>query len=728
MAHVKDSISFLHLARERYTYALSCDAVDRKEAADDVLFVAGQQWTDAARESRRVADRPCLTENKLGIYTAKVVNDGRQSKPSIRLTPLDGGTTATAEMLQGRVRHIEYETDSDIAYDQAREHQVTSGRGFVRVTTRYKDRSFEQELRIEPIANQFSVLFDPDAREYDRSDAEYCFVLTNYSKGNFERKFGADTEVVRQSFYTDTENPAPQWIGSGVGGDNVQVAEYWLKEYTKRTLCLLNDGKTAFLDEVPEGAQIMDRRPVDDPKVCQYIIDGVEVHDKTPWLGSTIPIVPFWGKEMMVEGTRRTYSLIRFAKDPQRLVNLYVSNIAEQIAQMPKAPYIAAEGQLANHEDEWESINLSPIPVVQYRPVVITVNGVQAAVPPPRRETNEPPIQALTVGLNQAIDAIKAAMGIFDASLGAQGNETSGIAIQRRKQQADNANFHFHDNEARSRKRIGRILLEMIPQLDRGEKTVQVRAEDGKTKAVRINTPQPYRDDQTGEVVHHQIDQGAEYSVAIATGPSFSSAREEAFDTYSQIAQADKNFMAVAGDVLFRNMDAPGANEIADRYEQAVIPPQLRPKKPGQQQIPPEVQQKMQVYAQTIEQLTQTVHSQAQAIEQKSAEIEGKKWMVALQEQTKLTILEAQLNAQNSQALLKAEVARIGEQLGHFKDAVMQDAAHEHEQALQQQDHQHQADQQASAQANQQGMQASDQQAAADQAAAEPAEPTAGAD
>ena len=728
MAHVKDPISFLHLARERYTYALSCDAVDRKEAADDVLFVAGQQWTDAARESRRVADRPCLTENKLGIYTAKVVNDGRQSKPSIRLTPLDGGTTATAEMLQGRVRHIEYETDSDIAYDQAREHQVTSGRGFVRVTTRYKDRSFEQELRIEPIANQFSVLFDPDAREYDRSDAEYCFVLTNYSKGNFERKFGADTEVVRQSFYTDTENPAPQWIGSGVGGDNVQVAEYWLKEYTKRTLCLLNDGRTAFLDEVPEGAQIMDRRPVDDPKVCQYIIDGVEVHDKTPWLGSTIPIVPFWGKEMMVEGTRRTYSLIRFAKDPQRLVNLYVSNIAEQIAQMPKAPYIAAEGQLANHEDEWESINLSPIPVVQYRPVVITVNGVQAAVPPPRRETNEPPIQALTVGLNQAIDAIKAAMGIFDASLGAQGNETSGIAIQRRKQQADNANFHFHDNEARSRKRIGRILLELIPQLDRGEKTVQVRAEDGKTKAVRINTPQPYRDDQTGEVVHHQIDQGAEYSVAIATGPSFSSAREEAFDTYSQIAQADKNFMAVAGDVLFRNMDAPGANEIADRYAEAVIPPALRPKKPGPQQVSPEIQQKLAQYGAVVEAQTATIHKLSEQIEQKSAENETKKWIASLQEQTKLVIAESTLNAQNAQYLLKAEVARISEQMGHQKDAILQDAAHAHEAGMQAADHQHQADQQASAQANQQGMQASDQQAAADQAAAEPADPTAGAD
>ncbi len=721
---VTDVTEFMRLARERYTYALAVDKIDRDEAAEDVRFVAGDQWHEEARKAREAADRPVLTENRLGIYTAQVVNDGRQSKPAIRLTPMDGGTKETAEMLQGRIRHIEYETDADIAYDQAREHQVTSGRGFIRVTTRYKKKSRQQELRIEPISNQFSVLWDPDAREYDKSDAEWWFVLTVKSKDKFKRDHGA-SEIVANNFYTDIENPAPEWVGVGANGGSVQVAEYWLKEHKQRECCQLATGATAWADELNEADQafVTDRWQEDDVAVRQYIIDGVEIHDETKWIGSTIPIIPLWGKELTVEGKRRTYSLVRFAKDPQRLVNLYVSNIAEQIAQMPKNPYLAAEGQTTNHEEEWENINNTPTPVVHYRPVVVTVNGQQVMVPMPHRETNEPPIQALTVGLNQAIDAMKAAMGIFDASLGNRGNETSGIAIQRRAKEADNANFHFHDNEARSRKALGRVLLELIPIVDAGEKTVMTRSEDGKTKPVKVNTPLPYRDEESGEMVHHQLSQG-EYAPAVSTGPSFTSQRQEAFDTYSQIANSDKNFMGVAGDILFRNLDAPGSDQIADRYEQGVIPPQLRPQKPGQQQpqIPPQVQAQLQGYAQMVDQLTNTVHQQAQVIEQKTIDSQTKKWIASLGAQVELTKLQATLNSKGAETMLQAEMAKIGDQLAASQAAFLQRTQQDHEAGLASADRQHQQTMQAGDQQHQVAMAQQSQDAL--QAAVQPTNST----
>jgi hypothetical protein len=200
------------------------------------------------------------------------------------------------------------------------------------------------------------------------------------------------------------------------------------------------------------------------------------------------------------------------------------------------------------------------------------------------------------------------------------------------------------------------------------------------------------------------LDQG-DYSVAISTGPSYTSQRQEAFDTYSQIANADKNFMSVAGDILFRNLDAPGSEQIAERYEKGVIPPALRPQQPGQQQqVPPQAQAQLQGLSQMVDQLTQTVHQQAQLIEQKSLEQDTKKYIAELGARVELTKLEATLNAKNAQVELQAQMDKIGAQLDLLNAAQMQRSQQEHEASQSQADQQHQQMMQAADQQHQMAM------------------------
>ena len=239
----------MQTVRLRFQFAQELDAADRKLALDDATFCLAEplgeqggtsQWNLAAVQSRYKLKRPCLTENRLLTFTAQVVNDGRQSKPAITITALDGGTKETAEYYQGRIRHIEYDCDADIAYDSAREQQVTCGRGFLRVNWDYEYKTFRRRIRIQRIDNQFSVYFGP-AREYDCSDADYCFVCNAISKDEYKRKYGEETTVAHTDF-ASPENPAPGWIGIGVNGELVQEAEYWEKSYELRTLALLSDG------------------------------------------------------------------------------------------------------------------------------------------------------------------------------------------------------------------------------------------------------------------------------------------------------------------------------------------------------------------------------------------------------------------------------------------------------------------------------------------------------
>jgi hypothetical protein len=712
-----DSLDFMAEARQRFQWAFQSDKEDREKAVEDTTFAAGngKQWDSAARAARIAARRPVLEWNRLTGFIAQVVNDGRENKPSVKVSAMDGGKTETADFYQSRIRHIEYESDADIAYDTSREQQVTCGRGFYRITTKYLPKSMEQELRVERIENQFSCLCDPAAREYDRSDADWWFVISQISKDEYKRRYGKKRNIVRSNWYSDSNNPATDWVGVGSSGELVQIAEYWLKKHKKRTLIQLLSGQMVWEDESSAAAVFAQdengdpiSRDCDDITICQYIIDGVEILDETDWLGTLIPIIPLWGKELVVEGKRQTFSLIRPAKDPQRLVNLYVSNIAEQIAMMPKTPYIVAEGQITNNLiEEWENINSSPRAYVQYKQVAI--GGTLA--PAPSRVINEPPIQALTIGLNQALDAIKAACNIYDPSLGAKSNETSGIAIQRRQRESDVANFHFHDNEARSRKYAGRILLELIPKIDKGMRSVATRSEDGKTKVVPIN--QEYTDEETGETQTHDLTAGSEaYTLAVATGPSYTSQRQESFDTWSQVAQADKNFMSIAGDLMFRTSDAPMAEQIADRYEKA-LPPQLQDAKPGQQQIPPQVQQMIQAMSQQHEQLTQTVHTLTDEIMAQKTQTDSRERIVALQEETKLSLGLAALNSKEGLALLEQEISALHKKYDQVHEAMLAGNQQRHEQRLQASAQGHQAGMQANAQDHSAEMQEGQQDHAA---------------
>ena len=679
---------FLAEARNRFTAALNYDQQDRQDAMKDVEFIAGDQWDNRSRQIRETLKRPILTWNRLPKFIDQVSNDGRQNKPAIHTTPADGTPKATSDVYQGRIRQIEYESDADIAYDSSREQQIGCGRGFYRITTEWcKPPKWKQKIKFEPIENQFSVTYDPAAKRYDRDDAEYVFIETLMSKGQYRRKFGSKTRASQNDFFagsTSTDNPAPDWFNVGENGDNVRVAEYWVKEWYEYTLCQLADGKSCRLEDCPEKALVINRRTELDCKIIQYIIDGVQILKETEWIGSCFPIVPVWGRQEVVKGKRKNISLIRHAHDAQRLVNLYVSNIAEQIAMMPKAPYIGFEGQFDGHEEEWEEVNNIPRAYLQVTPVF--QNGT--LLPPPQRIQSEPPIQALSVGLGQALDALKAACGIYDASLGAAPPDASGLAIQRRNTESDLGNFHFSDNEARSRKYAGRIVIELIKKLEADEDSVTIRHVDGKTSHVKLNQPTRHTD---GSSVTHSLGD-AEIEPHIFTGPSYTSARQEAFAVYSQIAQSDKNFMTIAGDKLFRAMDAPGADEIADRYER-MLPPQLQ--QPGD---PSALNAKLQQSMQMIQQLSQTVHALQDKLDSKQLENETRLKIAQMQEETKrqniqvqATIAEANLGAKMAVAQLQAQIDAIqhsietsqaGQQMANDHSANEFDALMDHYSAI----------------------------------------------
>ena len=614
----------LSTARERFRLCEDAESLIRKDALDDLRMCAGDQWNSQDRQSREnigPGRRPCLSINKLIGPLNMAANEARMNQAGIKVYPVDSATDPdTADVIEGMIRHIESVCKADEVYETALEQSCAGSFGYFRVTTRYcGPKSFDQELRIERILDPFSVYIDPYAKEADKSDMKFAFEIEIIPKDEYKEDY-PKSEVTNLNFYEGFINPVPNWITDS----GVRIARYWTVDTKKRTLRLVEwpDGKRTpqytdeIPDELPAGLKYVtgpDGKPVEreteERQVRWRKINGVEILDEGEWQGQWIPILVVLGKEMYIEGQRKIFSLVRFAKDPQRLYNFYRSSEAETVLVGSKAPWIGVKGIFK--DPRWVNANTIPYSYLEYEPLDIAGNPA----PPPQRNVFEPPIQALSLGAAQASDDIKATTGIFDASLGAQGNETSGIAIRQRQSQAGLANAHFIDNLNRAIRQCGVILTDLIPKIYDTAREVRILGEDKAQQIVKVN--QQFRD-WNGDVKCYDLTSG-QYDVVASVGPTSATQRQETWDTLTQLAQAYPQLVQIAGDIMFENADFAGADKIADRLRKT-LPPGLADQPGNEKQQLQMMAQKDQQSQQMIQQLTQALQNAQQAIDTKQVE------------------------------------------------------------------------------------------------------------
>ena len=443
---------FLQTAQSRFKTVVDAESMLRQKMLEDLEFRASEQWPDNIKSMREQDNRPCLTINRIPQFIRQVTNNQRASRPAVQVHPSgNAANVELAEVVQGIVRHIEDRSDADVAYTTAGDHQVTMGRGYVRVVTDYIDddpNSLNQEIKVKRVANPFSIYMDPTAQSPDSSDARYAFVVEDIPIAEYRFRF-PDSELAELSEFTAVGNQKPEWMPEG----NIRIAEYFYIEETREEMVLIMgpDGEQQRYPkdlmqstdpaELPPGVTIIAEREVTTRTVKWALINAVEVlqgnelrTEGKEWPGKYIPIVPVLGDEINMNGVTDYRGIVRDAKDPQRMYNYWVSAETELIALAPRAPIVGAEGQFEGHESKWRTANVRNYPYLEYKPR--TIAGQLA--PPPQRQTWEPPIQAMTAAIAQSDNDLKATGGFNDASLGVRGAQESGKAIRTRQQQDEN--------------------------------------------------------------------------------------------------------------------------------------------------------------------------------------------------------------------------------------------------------------------------------------------------
>jgi len=671
----KSESDILALARSRLDLAVSALSESREDETDDLRFYAGSpdnqwQWpadvlaTRGAVQGQTINARPCLTINKLPQHVRQVTNDMRQNRPGAKVIPVDDrADVAVADIFNGMIRHIEYISDADVAYDTACENQVSYGEGYIRLLTEYcDDNSFDQDIKIGRVRNSFSVYMDPLIQDPTGADAKYCFITEDVTRLEYERMYPDSTPISTLQSLGVGDQSISNWLNE----DTIRVADYYYIDYDKATLNLYPGNMTAFAG-TPEDREMkavygkpLRSRESDRPKVKYCKINGYEILEEREWAGKYIPVIRIVGNEFEVDGRLYVSGLVRNAKDAQRMYNYWVSQEAEMLALAPKAPFIGYGGQFEGYEEKWKTANTNNWPYLEVNPDV--TDGQGAALPLPQRA--QPPMASS--GLLQAkagaSEDIKSTTGQYNASLGMGSNERSGKAILARQREGDVGTYHYGDNLSRGVRHVARQLVDLIPKIYDTQRIARIIGEDGETKMVKINPEQAEPVNQIvneeGIVIEKIYNPGVgKYDVVAITGPGYATKRQEALEAMAQLLQGNPQLWQVAGDLFVKNMDWPGAQEMSKRFAKTIDPKIM-----ADDDKTPELQaaeMQIQAMGQEMEQMHQMIQNVGKSIEmqdlaRKDYEAEIKAYAAETQ---RISAVQASMSPEQIQDIVMGTIA-----------------------------------------------------------------------
>lgn len=563
---------------KNYETAITAEQTDRLLALEDMRFCYEEegQWTQDAKQKRE--GRPCYSFNRVIQVVDQIVGDQRQNRPGIKTRAVNNGTSAEmSDTFTGLIRNIESISDADSAYDWAFEGAVSSGRGAWRITTEYADEDgFDQDIFIRPITNPFTVYFDPNAQDFQKRDAKWCVVSEMISKEDFEEQYpdadisGFDSRSVGEALEA--------WYKK----DAIRIAEYFKKIPITKTICMLSDGRVVEEKELKAALQPQAGQPqvtcertrtVKTHKVIWYKCSALEVLEgPKDWAGKYIPIVGCYGKRVNLEGEEKTRGVIRFAKDAQRTYNYNRSTAIEAVALTPKAPYMVTAAMIKGYEAQWKNAHKKNYPFLYYNadPDAVGSGGM------PSRQTPPTVQEGMRAEVELSAQDIQATTGYYNPSLGALSQERSGVALEAQKREGDTGSFAYIDNLSKALKYTGEILVDLIPKIYDSERQVRILGPDGTEKFVQIN--QTVIDPKSGgEIIVNDLSQG-KFDVAVTTGPSYQTKRQEAAAQLLDLIKVDPEIAGSVADILVKWLDIPGSDELAERFrilaiKQGIIAP-----------------------------------------------------------------------------------------------------------------------------------------------------------
>lgn len=638
-------------ARERFALAEEAEATERTQQLAALKFRAGDHWPAALRQDGMGEDTGQFTMviDRLNPMVSQTINAYRKSPLAMRVRPKGGGASKqVADMIEGHLRDIEQQSEAEIAYTIALDQAVGQGLGYFRLVREYEDpRSFQQVLRIRAVYNRFAVYLDPASVHPAGLDAEYAFLIDRWPTSKFMQWYEVSPQELTlfcgddATWRTDAE---------------VQLAEYYYKTYEVQELVKLPNGTVLPTKGMQDLDPTWPTRETRLPTVHWVKMAGNAVLERTVWPGTYIPIIRVEGQRLNVNGQDQRTGMVQAGRDAQVSVDVYSTMEATAIMAAPKSPWLLYAEQISGYERFWNQANDPTLPYLLHKAVV--VNG--QLLPPPQRTVVEPAIQAITQAKVLAQADLQATVGMFEASMGQPSNEQSGVAIDKRKIEAEGTNYTYSANLAWSIRALGTMCVEILPKLYTGPADLRQVSPDGGVKTTPVN--QSYQDEQ-GQTQAHFLSQG-QYEVVVSSGPSYETARMATADKLGTVLGAvQPEIQRYFLDTWANALDFPGSEDLAARFKTLVPPEALA----ASEQTDPRTQ--LVTLQNQVKQATEALQAMQQQLEQSKQTETVATQQLALAEKA-LADMKVRLDNKAQELQVDAQKAQWQFQVDQEKNAI----------------------------------------------------------
>lgn len=526
------------------------------------------------RQALERLNKPLLEFNIIEAYISRLQGEFSKQLPAIAVNGATGKKVDPniLNIVESYIRHIEYEARAKGIANELYSDMLYGSFGVAKVTTEYaNNKSFDQEISVCRVYDPTLTGFDPLARRKDKSDGRYCFELFPKTKTEFEAEH-PDVDTSSLSFVRASGGFS--WSYNNNKEDILLICDYYEKKKKRKKIIQLSNGINMNADDYEKFAEewmqsgqglsvptIIKERFVMDTVICRYrfientVIEYVETDYKY------LPLVFFNGKSVTCkksdDGALKQYTSPYGykAKGVQQLKNMAGQTLANEIENISQIPIAMPNGGIP---EGYESAYTSP-----QKPAVLIYNQfldnnpqIPLNPPTPFPRAQIPP--EITNSFTIADQMSQTILGSYDASLGINDNQLSGVAIVEGATQSNSTAMPYIVGYLQGYNQIATIILDLIPKYYTMPKQLPQAQPDGSRSSVWVNVDGGISLDYDSE----------DLNVEISAGVSFSVQKSKALQQIIALMQASPAFAQFMNSqglpVLLDNLEIRGVDQLKD--------------------------------------------------------------------------------------------------------------------------------------------------------------------
>lgn len=649
--------------------------------------------------------RPQIEFNMMEAYISRLRGEFSRMEPGFVVRAQDGFDMVDPKLLsilEAHFRSILVDSDNDgFSYDVYTDLLV-GGFSVVEVYTDYiSEMSMDQKICTQRAFDPTLCGFDPLARKSHKGDGSFCFQLFPKEADEVEKEWGS--EALKGLKYARSFSGF-NWSYRAAKKDIVLMCQYDKKEFKKEKITKLSNGRVVSLKHYEELMELWDKAgyieqpPVPIGKTRESMIETIDRYtfsgahlvnvQKTNY--KMLPLIFFDGNSAILRDNndstaeQMTRPYIYNVRDAQRLKNYAGQSLANELENTVEHKFIASVESIP--EDYLDAyINVQKPGTLLYNAFLDGDPNVPLA--PPREIMRTPIPPQISETFQMSDNLIQGILGSYDAALGIQNNELSGVAIMQGAMHSNAAAMPYTVGFMKGLNRVCQQILDLIPKYYLTPRSIPIVQPDGKRSYEVINkTGNPYMNYDPMSL-----------EVKVEAGVNFAVQKQISLETIIQLMQTSEAFSAFINTkglgILLDNIEIRGieglrqaAGEFMEETAKKQAQMEQMAQQAAQEQIDPKALMQMQAQAEMmkVQQKREAVQQQTQvaltkiatddAVKNKQADIDFLKVMSEIQ--------NADVDAALKQESLDAENARTAVNMAldvskHHHDVAHKDRTHD---------------------------------------------------